>query len=152
MSMSVKLCHNSSPVEKIGKTLDEGTSFDCVLKADTSLLKPTIILDSDVGAIKTYNYMYIDDFQRYYFIDDIVSKNNGIWEISGHVDVLETFKNGILSQQAVIRRQQGLYNLYLNDPDFMTYNYDMIQTKKFNVPAGGGFNKALNYVLVVNGS
>ena len=89
MSMSVKLCHNSSPVEKIGKNIDSGTSFDCVLKADTSVLKPTIILSSNADAIKTYNYMYIDDFKRYYFIDDIVSKNNNLWEISGHVDVLE---------------------------------------------------------------
>ena len=151
MSMSVKLCHNSSPVEKIGKNLDSGTSFDCVLKADTSVLKPTIVLQTDAAAIKTYNYMYIDDFQRYYFIDDIVSKNNGIWEISGHVDVLETYKNGIKSNKAVIRRQQRVYNLYLNDPDFITYNNVKIQTLKFKNPVST-FNKALTYVLVINGS
>lgn len=152
MSISVRLCHNSSPVEKIGKTIDTGETFDCILKSDTSILKPVIILNTDSGNIKGYNYMYISDLNRYYFIDDIISRNNDIWEISGHVDVLETYKAGIMVQQAVIRRQQSLYNLYLNDPDFMTYNYDMIQTKKFNVAAGSGFNKTLNYILVVNGS
>ena len=94
--------------------------------------------------------MYISDFSRYYFIDDIISINNDIWEVHGHVDVLETYKTQILANQAVIARQQNRYNLYLNDPDFMTYNFDQIQTKKFSNPAG--FNKVLNYVLVVNGS
>ena len=149
MSLTVKLHHNSSPDNKISKSLDAGLSMNCVLKEESSILKPTIIIEAATPPI-TYNYMYIQDLQRYYFIDDIVSKNNKIWEITGHVDVLETFKNGILNQSAVIRRQENNYNLYLNDPDFMTYNNDIIQTKKFSNTAG--FNKTLNYILVVNGS
>ena len=148
MGISVKLMHNSSPVEKIGKTLDAGTEFTCDLKADTSVLKPTLVLQSS-SSLAGFNYMYIPDFQRYYFIDDIVSKNNVIWEVSGHVDVLETYKADILRQEAVIRRQQNKYNLYLNDPDFMTYNYDQLQTLYFS---NTGFLKTLSYVLVVNGS
>ena len=80
----------------------------------------------------------------------IVSVNRGVWEVSAHVDVLETYATAIKSNTAVIRRQQALYNLYLNDPDFMTYNYDIITTRKFS--GGEGFNKTLNYVLVINGS
>ena len=148
MSLTVKLHHNSSPDNKIGKSLDAGLTMNCVLKEESSILKPTIIIEAATAPI-TYNYMYIQDLQRYYFIDDIVSKNNKIWEISGHVDVLETYKNKILSQEAVIARQEQRYNLYLNDPDFRTYNNDTIQTKKFSNSA---FTKTLSYVLVVNGS
>lgn len=149
MGFTVKLCHNNSPVEKINKNIDAGIDITgCVLKDETSILKPTIRILTN-QSIYTYNYMYILEFERYYFIDDIVSVNNNKWEVSGHVDVLETYKNSILSQTAVVKRQQNNYNLYLNDPDFMTYNYDMIQTKKFSESA---FNKVLNYVLVVNGS
>lgn len=151
MGFTVKLCHNSSPIEKIGKNIDSGLDITgCVLKDETSILRPTIriLTNSD---IYTYNYMYIAEFERYYFIDDIVSVNNNKWEVSAHVDVLETYKNGILAQSAVVRRQQKKYNLYLNDPDFMTYNYDTIQTLKFK-NISGGFSKTLNYVLVVNGS
>ena len=150
MSFTVKLCHNSSPAEKIGKSLDSGLDITgCTLKEATSILKPVVRVRTSDSSIHTYNYMYIAEFERYYFIDDIVSVNNNVWDISGHVDVLETFKNGILDQSAVIRRQQNRFNLYLDDPDFMTYNDDLIQTKKFSA---GGFNKVLNYVLVVNGS
>jgi len=148
MSLTVKLHHNSSPDNKIGKQLDAGLSMNCVLKEESSILKPTIIIEAATPPI-TYNYMYIQELQRYYFIDDIVSKNNKIWEITGHVDVLQTFQNGILAQDAVIRRQQNKYNLYLNDPDFMTYNYDQLQTLYFS---STGFLKTLSYVLVVNGS
>lgn len=147
MGISVKLMHNSSPVEKIGKNLDAGTEFTCDLKADTSVLKPTLILQS-ASSLAGFNYMYIQDFNRYYFIDDIVSKNNVIWEVSGHVDVLQTYKAGILSNTAVLRRQQNKYNTYLNDDKWPVYTYDDVITFKFT---DSGFKKALEYLLVVAG-
>lgn len=148
MSISVTLMNNASPVEQIGKTLTEVSTYSCVLKQDTSILKPVIRIQT-TDNIVTCNYMYISDLSRYYFIDDIVSEKNNIWNISAHVDVLETYKDDILSNQAVIKRQQNRYNLYLNDPDFRAYNYDKIQTKYFS---GSDFSKTLNYILVVNGS
>lgn len=148
MALTVTLYNNGSPVEKIGKTLTNGTDFSCVLKDATSILRPTIEVSSSSN-LSGFNYMYISDFGRYYFIDDIVSTHNNRWEISAHVDVLETYKTEILANSAVVRRQQSQYNLYLDDPDFHAYNYERIQTLKF--PANT-FNKALNYILVVNGS
>lgn len=149
MSLTIKLYHNASPVNKIGKNLtDELVTSDVILKDDVSILKPVFKV-RDVRSIITYNYLYCPDLQRYYFIDDIVSVHNDLWEISCHVDVLETYKNSILGQTAVIKRQQNKYNLYLNDPDFMTYNNDTIQTKMFS---SSSFSKTLSYVLVVNGS
>ena len=104
MSLSVNLCNSSSPAEKIGKTLSAGNTYGCDLKENTSVLNPVIIIKT-TDPVYSYNYMYISDFSRYYFIDDIISLHNNIWEIHGHVDVLETYKNAIRSNQAVIRRQ-----------------------------------------------
>lgn len=151
MSLSVQLCNNESPVEKIGKSFTSGSTYSCVLKENTSVLKPILKIRT-TDNIYSFNYMYISAFSRYYFIDDIISINNDIWEVHGHVDVLETYKNDILEQRAVIARQQNKYNLYLNDPDFRTYNNDTIQTKLFSIPNSGGFSKTLSYVLAVNGS
>lgn len=149
MGFSVDLYQNASPVEKIGKNLTNShTISDVLLKRDTSILRPVLLVNS-VQDIYTYNYMYIAEFSRYYFIDDIRSVNNNLWEISAHVDVLETYKAKILANTAVIKRQQNKYNLYLDDPEFKTYNNEQIQTIKF--PANN-FNKQLSYVLVVNGS
>ena len=148
MGFDVKLCHNLSPVEKIAKNIDTGETISgCVLKDETSILKPTIriLTNSD---IHTYNYMYIPAFERYYFIDDIKSVNNNKWEISGHVDVLETYKNSILANNAVIKRQANQYNTYLNDSEWPVFSYDDVITFKFSP---SGFQKALSYLLVVAG-
>lgn len=147
MGISVKLMHNSSPVEKIGKALDAGPEFTCDLKADTSVLKPTIVLQT-ASSLAGFNYMYIPDFNRYYFIGDIVSKNNVIWEVSGHVDVLETYKQQILSNTAILKRQQNKFNTYLNDERWPVYTYDDVITFRFS---NSGFKKGLEYLLVVAG-
>ena len=147
--ISVQLMNNSSPVEKIGKTLSVGTSYSCALKDDTSVLNPVIILQTSDN-IFSFNYMYISDFSRYYFIDDIKSLNNNRWEIHAHVDVLETYKTQILNNDVVLKRQQNMFNLYLDDPEFKTYNTESIQTIKFK--NGSGFSKNLKYILTVNGS
>ena len=148
MSLTCNLYINSSPKEKLSKTISNQLSYSCVLKENTSILNPKIIIATSDN-ITGYNYMYISDFGRYYFIDDIVSLNDGRWMISAHVDVLSTYETAIKSNSAVIKRQENMYNLYLDDPEFHTYNYEQIQTKKF--PANS-FTKALNYVLVINGS
>ena len=58
---------------------------------------------------------------------------------------------GKSTDPAMIRRQQNIYNLYLNDPDFITYNNEKIQTLKFK-NGTTPFSKTLTYVLVINGS
>lgn len=147
MSFSAVLKVNSSPVEKIGKTLSEGLSFDVELKNGTSILNPVLLLASPTP-VSGYNYMYISEFNRYYFIDDIKSIRNGQWEISGHVDVLETYKNAILSNSAVIARQQNRFNTYLNDPEWRVYANENVVAYKFTSP----FTKALNFVLATAGA
>lgn len=148
MSLTATLYISASPVEKIGKSLTSGGSYSCTLKDTTSVLNPVLILKTS-DPVYNYNYLYIQEFGRYYFINDIRSVNNNVWEISAHVDVLETYKTSILANNAVIKRQQNIFNLYLDDPDFHTYNYDNIQTIKFPPNA---LSKNLNYILVVNGS
>lgn len=150
MSLTASLMVNSSPVEKIGKTLSEGLVFSVTLKAGTSILRPVLLLSSTSQAPLTgYNYMRIEEFGRYYFIDDVKSIHNDMWEVSAHVDVLETYSTAILANSAVIKRQQNLFNLYLDDPEFKTYTTQRVQCKRF--PANP-FKKALTYILVTNGN
>lgn len=147
MSLSVTLCNNTSPAEKINKSLTAGNSFDCLLKEDCSVLRPVIKIKTS-NDITGYNYMKIPGLNRCYFIDDIVSINNDIWMVSGHVDVLETYKNEILNNEAVIKRQANMFNTYLNDPEWKVYADENVVAYKMTSP----FNKALKYVLTVAGS
>ena len=119
MSLTVNLKINSSPVEKIGKSLTDGQSFNCLLKDNCSVLRPIIEVVTGEN-ITGYNYMQIPDFSRYYFIDDIISLNNNKWRISGHVDTLETYAAAILGNSAIIEGTENIQkNNYLNDNVFM---------------------------------
>lgn len=146
---NAKLYNMTSPKNKIGKTMTQvGSDYGIALKEPCSVLKPVIRLRT-TDTVYTANYLYIDTFSRYYFIDDIVSLHNGEWEISAHVDVLETYASAIKANTAVLKRQQNKYNLYLDDPEFKVYQPSRIQTLKFS---GTQFDKTLTYCLVVNGS
>lgn len=66
------------------------TSFDVLLKTPTSLHSPTFSINA-----ATFDFNYIKWDNRYYFITDVVSKNNSLWEVSAVCDVLATFKADI---------------------------------------------------------
>ena len=147
--LDVKFYRTSSPKNKIVKSLTSIGTFSCALKENTSVLNPVLIISTNENLYNS-NYVEIPAFNRKYFITDIKSIGNNRWEVSAHVDVLNTYASEIKSNSAVIRRQENVYNLYLNDPDILTYNYDRIQTKKFTPVSG--FHKQLTYRLIINGS
>lgn len=147
-SLTFKKC--ISPVNKLTKSFASGTaSFNVVMKENTDVFKPTFTIQTN-KQLWDYNYIDGSSFSgRQYFITDIRSIGNGRFEVDAKTDVLSTWASEIKSNTAVIRRQEGLFNLYLDDPEFKVYNYEQIQTLKF--PANT-FTKTLAYVLVVNGS
>ena len=147
MSLTAILYNNKSPNEKIGKNLTQLNSFSVLLKEKTSVLNPVLIIESSSDLYQA-NYLYIEELGRYYYINDIALLHDDIYEIHAHVDVLETYKNGIKNNSAVIARQQYIFNLYLDDPDFMVYNYEVIKTIQFT--ASNDLSKTLQYVLVTN--
>ena len=99
-----------------------GSRYECVMKTVSSLLSPVIdIADTkQTGKIPMYNYAYIADFDRYYFIDD-VSWTQGIWSISMHVDVLASFKEDIENSHQYVIRSASQSNPYIPDTAYQTY-------------------------------
>lgn len=146
--MEVQLCTTPSETYRVDKDVTVQSTIDCVLKDDTSVENPVLLVSS--GNIAGYNYMYIPDFGRYYFLKPPVSVQNGLWEVEGHVDVLMSFKNGIRGCNATLKRQENLFNMYLDDPEFKTYNKSQVVTKLFT-GASGPLTKDMKYVLVVAG-
>lgn len=147
--MEVNLYENTSENYRLNKDITLKTTESCVLKDDCSVENPVIVLKTSTN-ISGYNYMYIPDFGRYYYIGDIVSVGLNMWEVHGHVDVLMTYQNAIKSCNATFKRQENLFNMYLDDPEFHTYNKSEIVTKMFS-GGTGNFNKNMSYVLVVAG-
>lgn len=145
--MTLTFYNNSSEVNKIGKALTELTSLEGTLRQGTSILNPVVRINRalSVEEMKS-NYLYIPEFERYYFITNIESVRNNIWDISASVDVLETYKLQILENTCVIARQENLWNMYLNDGQFKVYQNPNIVTKTFP----SGFSTQ-SFVLAVSG-
>ena len=92
--------------------------------------------------------MYIQSFNRYYFINNITSISSTLVQFDCHVDVLMTYANEIMTNNsAIIKRQENDWNLYLNDGSFNIYQDSIVQTKAFP----SGFTTQ-TFVLAVAGS
>lgn len=151
MSFNIVFSTNSSPVNRIDKTLTAVVTATGTLRDGASILNPeveieTALTESMVGAI---NYAYIEAFGRYYYVTDIKTETNGLWVVSMHVDVLMTYKTEIRAQNAVVARQEASFNMYLDDGWFMSYQNPIIQTKYFSNSTPF---ETQEFVLVIAGS
>ena len=146
--MKIHLYNNASYKNKVDKTLNNEISKSGTLRQETSIVNPSIIMEGNIEDYALYNYMYIPKFKRYYFITNIKTLRNNMIEISGHTDVLMSFKDTILNETAIVGRQYNDYSMYLQDNYFKTYAYDIIITREFP----NSFSGQLEYVLAVAGS
>lgn len=130
--MIVQIGFFNDDIRKISKSFSIQKEMECNLKEDTSITNPVLRVSAvNIDTISKCNYCYIPQFKRYYFINSIDLAIGAIVEIECSVDVLNTYKNEILNSDCVIARNENLYNAYLDDEKFKTYNYNRIQTKTF---------------------
>lgn len=93
-------------------------TLTCMLKEGSSIIRPVLIFErANVG--HTYNYVYIADFSRYYFVDDIVYENARIYYYCS-VDVLATYKSTIGNSTQYVLRSAHTYNEYVIDQFYPT--------------------------------
>lgn len=92
--------------------------FDITLKEDNSILNPSILLTVSSNP-RRYNYAYIPDFGRYYFVTDWISERN-LWRAELACDVLASFKNEILASQCYVLRSASQYNTDITDTMYPT--------------------------------
>lgn len=84
-----------------------------IFKQETSIINPTIVLE--MTSFPNFNYVYIKELNRYYFINSITSIRNNLWEIDLSVDVLMSYKDGIKSLKAFVDRNENVTNPMLID-------------------------------------
>lgn len=151
MSFAVSLYHNTSPLNKVDKSISLVLSVTGSLREDSSVLDPIITIEGYLAEnqLARVNYMYIPEFKRYYLITDIVFDITGLCTVSGHVDVLMTYKNEIRAQNAIVSRQEFVYNMYLDDGWFYAYQKPLVFTHPFSVSAPFANH---SYVLILAGS
>lgn len=147
MSFSIQIQRNNSPLNKVGKSLTNITTLSGELRNETDIINPQILVEASMSQLATANYLTISEFSRKYFIDEMVSVRDGMFLISAHVDVLDSFANQIKGNTAVILRQENDFNLLLNDGVFKAQQNPRIFLRDF--PSGLG---NFNYILITGGS
>ena len=86
------------------------TTYSVLLKSPTSLHTPTFTIKAD-----SFDYNYFKWEDRYYFVTDVISLNNGLWEVHGVCDVLATFKADILASTQFVSYSNSKTSIWLPD-------------------------------------
>lgn len=105
--MEIKLYHTTSPNNKIGKTLTDESSYDCKFKKDSTcdVLNPVVYIYSENYI--DFNFAYIEQFHRYYFVNNVVIFPNNIYKLELSVDVLDSYKDSILKNTIHVTRKEN---------------------------------------------
>lgn len=110
--MEIKLYITEDADNVINKDLTLVSTVSIQLRDTQEITTPVVLLGEIEGVdLKTVNYAYMDEFERFYFIRSISVGPNNIYALALECDVIETYKEDILNSSALINRavKQGDY-------------------------------------------
>lgn len=119
-------------------------TYEILLKDDTSIIHPVIRLNSSKPV--AYNYCYIPEFNRYYFVSDWTSETNNIWSAVLTVDVLATYRVEILSSSQFVLRSASETDSDIVDTMYPTTTKVTIQKTDLPKPIGND----LRYIIAIS--
>lgn len=145
--MDIKLYYNTSDNKTIRKNLINEFLLTGTLRDSCSLIEPVINIES--SNVLRFNYAYIPDFQRYYFVKEITNLRKNIWTLELEVDPLMSFKGDILALQVVVDKQSSdsIGDEYIDDGSLVADNNTF--TSIYNLSKG--FNDHGEYILITAG-
>lgn len=156
--MNVTFYQNTSDKRYLTKNLINGKTYSgLIIKESLDVLntvfKIQVTNDSINFIMGFYNYMYVEDLERYYFITDRKLLNGMVAEISGHEDVLMTYPE-IRNLNATITRQENIGINDIVDPLLPLQNKKNevvieFSNSEFNIGSAG--KNDYNFVLNVSG-
>lgn len=149
--MQINLFRCRAENERVDKTnyISDRFVMEGTLRQESSVIDPIITIQKSNPTKLDYNYMYIDEFKRWYYINDIISVRNNLWEIHAHVDVLFTWRADISNMEAIVDKMESFSdaNVYFDDGSFIMDSRNDIQVKEFP----NGLNENGAYVLICAG-
>lgn len=149
MSVTIKL-YSFSKYENSTKVPagTAGTQYTGLLIEPCSVLNPIIKVNGITGY--SYNYAYISEFSRYYFITDW-NTENGFWYLTMRIDVMGSFKTTIGASTQYVLRAASAQDPYIVDTLYPTTG----EMTKSSVEVNSGLQSYLPngmFVLNVTGS
>ena len=107
--MSVNVTFSTfSKRENSTKQNSSGVTKSCLLKDPCSVINPVVRVT--ITNPSAYNYAYISDFGRYYYVQDWISETADIWEAHLRVDAMASWKSYIIAQSHYVLRSASDYD------------------------------------------
>lgn len=98
--MDLRLYYTSDENNKINKALSSAVVLTGTMRDSSSIIKPVILVEG--VSFNAYNYAYIPNFDRYYFIKEIINYRNNLWILELECDVLMSFRSSILNMNCIL--------------------------------------------------
>ena len=131
--MTFKMYRYTGERDVINKTLTNEQTVTGYYKDDTELINPVLVLEPGY-AVSTANYFLINGMR--YFVNGVTfSQQRQLVQLD--LDHLETYKDQILSNYAILDRSSNKFNAYQVDPDIPSINSNEITVTKFPVGFSG---------------
>ena len=134
--MNITLYKTKSANNVINKNLasEKNLGNSCIMGDNTSVTSPTVIIGGikSLDTISDYNYAYIPQCHRYYYINDIIALSGGRVKLILSVDVLMSFKTDILNSTQLVTRQKNKGKMYLADADWTVDGRTYLRSQYFN--------------------
>ena len=147
--MNLVLYQNGSGRNVLNKNLTQiSGGITGTIKDESDVVNPSIILSKDVINLYDFNYFYLSDFNRYYYVTE-KTVEHGRTIIHGHVDVLMSFNTEIKNLNVIASRvsNKNYVDFYQVDSEISFKNYNNIKTKAFP----NGFEESNQFILVASG-
>lgn len=111
---TLELYKNHSENNEIQKNITDKNTINGISRTSIDILSPVIEVSG--LNVNAYNYCYIEELKRYYYIENTVLNPNGVSVLSLRVDVLMTYADDIRAATGLITKQRE-YNPYYGDYD-----------------------------------
>ena len=150
MLFAATFYHNASDKNVMHKSITSITSAAFTPTGAVNIVAPAITVDYDNNILSS-NYMYIDVFGRYYYINNISLQIGKKLLITGYVDVLMSFADDIQNAFVNVCRAQNPANRDLSD-DKIQVNPKTYFIESYLFPTDPFTYGGSQYVIGVNGS
>lgn len=143
--MNVVLYTNVSDNNVITKNLTEYATYTGTLRKESSVITPTLLIESETPIVA--NYARIPEFDRYYYITDVVSVRNDLWQVSFRVDVLMSFAQAIKQLPVIVSNAENDDSRYMSGSQWAT----TVKTKTDVINFPNGLLDTGEYILITSG-
>lgn len=130
MASKITLYKCADDPRTVSKTLTGGAEYDFIARGAININRPTIRIQTATN-LSEYNYAYIADYNRYYYIESTTASRADIWDFALRTDVLQTYASDIKALTGTVDRSETLRSGYLQDSDYQAQQYRQIVTKAF---------------------